>query len=63
MKKREVFPVENVDTYFIALRHLKIMKTHPMEMISTFPVEIAIKSFTKININFFMKGIVEVSII
>ena len=44
MKKREVFPVENVGTYFIALRHLKIMTTHPMEIISGFPVEIAVKS-------------------
>ena len=30
---------------------------------NAFPVQIAIKSFPKININFFMKGIVEVSII
>ena len=57
MKKHEVFPIENVVAYFIALRYLKIIAKHPMEMIDVFPADIAIKSFKKIDINFFMKDI------
>ena len=37
--------------------HLKIMTTHPMEMISVSTAEITIKSSTKIIINVFMKCI------
>lgn len=50
MKKHEVFPVENVATYFTVLRHLEIMTTYPIQMINVFPSKIAIKSSAKIDI-------------
>ena len=57
------FPCRKCGHLFYSTEALEITTTHPMEMISVFPVEIAIKSSAEIDVNFFMKGIAQVSII
>ena len=58
MKKHVVFPVENVDIYFIALKHFRIMTSPLTEMKNIFFAEIVTRNFVKIGTNYFMKDTV-----
>ena len=58
MKKHVVFPVENVDIYFIALKHFRIMTSPFTEMKNIFFAEIVTRNFVKIGTNYFMKDTV-----
>ena len=62
MKKHVVFPVENVNIYFTALKHFRIMTSPLTEMKNVFLVEIVARSFVKIDTNYFMKDTASVSI-
>ena len=58
MKKHVVFPVENVNIYFIALKHFRIMTSTLTEMKNFFFAEIVTRNFVKIGTNNFMKDTV-----
>ena len=62
MKKHIVFPAENVNIYFTALKHFRIMTSPLTEMKNVFLVEIVARSFVKIDTNYFMKDTTSVSI-